>query len=63
MVHLDFYVRADEYKEKVEHAVKSGAKMANSQLSSDWTVMTDPSGHPFCIIPIPKEIYQQRYGS
>lgn len=63
MVHMDFYVKADEYEEKVEHAIKCGAKPAESQLSSDWTVMTDPSGHPFCIIPIPTEVYEQRYGS
>lgn len=63
MVHLDLYVKVDEFDEKVKHAIKCGAKMAKSQLSSDWTVMTDISGHPFCIIPIPKEVYEQRYGS
>lgn len=63
MIHLDFYVKADEFDEKVRHAIKCGAKMAESQLSSDWKVMIDMSGHPFCIIPIPKEVYEQRYGS
>ncbi|MDL2294427.1 hypothetical protein LJC60_07345 [Ruminococcaceae bacterium OttesenSCG-928-D13] len=63
MVHLDFYVKADEFDKKVKHAIKCGAKMAKSQLSSDWMVMTDISGHPFCVIPIPKEVYEQRYGS
>lgn len=63
MLHLDFYVRTDEFKEKVEYAIKCGAKMAESQLSNDWIVMTDISGHPFCIIPIPNEIFEQRYGA
>lgn len=63
MTHLDFYVRMDEYENKIEHAIKCGAKMADTQLSSDWKVMLDRSGHPFCIIPIPNEIYEQRYGS
>lgn len=63
MIHLDFYVRADEFEEKVEHAINCGAKMTETQLSSDWKVLTDVSGHPFCIIPIPQEIYEQRYGS
>lgn len=63
MIHMDFYVRADEFEEKVEHAIKCGAKMAESQLSNDWKVLIDCSGHPFCIIPIPKELYEQRYSS
>lgn len=63
MIHLDFYVRMDGYDKKLEHAVKCGAKMVESQLSNDWKVMVDSSGHPFCIIPIPNEIYKQRYGS
>lgn len=63
MVHLDFYVKADEFNEKVQHAIKCGAKVAERQFSSDWKVMIDVSGHPFCIIPIPKEVYSQRYGS
>lgn len=62
MIHLDFYVKADEFDKKVQHAIACGAKMAASQLSGDWKVMIDVSGHPFCIIPIPKEVYEQRYG-
>ncbi|MDL2235973.1 hypothetical protein LJC07_07520 [Christensenellaceae bacterium OttesenSCG-928-L17] len=61
MMHLDFYVRVDAFEEKVAHAIKCGATFAETQLSSDWKVMLDPSGHPFCIIPIPNEIYEQRY--
>lgn len=63
MVHLDFYVCMDEFESKIEHAIKCGAKMSESQFSDSWKVMADPSGHPFCIIPIPNEIYEQRYGS
>lgn len=63
MIHLDFYVRMDEFEEKIEHAIKCGAKIVENQLTASWRVMTDPSGHPFCIIPIPNDIYEQRYGS
>ncbi|MCP1109537.1 VOC family protein [Ohessyouella blattaphilus] len=63
MVHLDFYVKADEFEAKIAYAIECGATMAENQLSSDWKVMLDVSGHPFCIIPIPKEVYEQRYGA
>lgn len=63
MVHLDFYVRANEFEEKVEHAIKCGANLVESPWSQDWKVMIDSSGHPFCIIPIPNDVYAQRYGS
>lgn len=62
MIHLDFYVSEDEFESKIEHAIKCGAKMAEEQFSNNWKVMIDTSGHPFCIIPIPKDIYEQRYG-
>lgn len=62
MVHLDFYVKSDEFDEKVRHAIECGAKIAKNQSTDDWKVFTDISGHPFCIIPIPKEVYEQRYG-
>lgn len=61
MLHLDFYVSTDEFEIKIEHAIKCGAKKAENQFSDSWEVMLDPSGHPFCIIPIQKEIYKQRY--
>jgi predicted lactoylglutathione lyase len=63
MIHMDFYVKADEYDDTVKHAIHCGAKPAKSQLSNDWTVMIDVSGHPFCIIPLPKEVYEARYGA
>lgn len=61
MVHLDFYVRMDEFESSVDHAVKCGAKVAEEQFSDGWKVIIDPSGHPFCIIPIPNDIYEERY--
>ena len=63
MIHMDFYVKADEFDAKVKHAISCGAKLAESQLSEGWTVLMDVSGHPFCIIPIPNEVYEERYGS
>lgn len=62
MMHLDFYVSMDEYESKIEHAIQCGAIMMENQFSDKWTVMADISGHPFCIIPLPKDIYEQRYG-
>lgn len=62
MVHLDFYVKENEFEDKIAHAIQCGAKMSESQFSDNWRVMIDVSGHPFCIIPIPQEIYEQRYG-
>ncbi|MDL2233580.1 hypothetical protein LJC63_08415 [Ruminococcaceae bacterium OttesenSCG-928-L11] len=63
MIHMDFYVKADALDDTVKHAIECGAKLADSQLSGDWAVLTDVSGHPFCIIPIPNEVYAERYGS
>lgn len=63
MIHMDFYVKVDEYNGTVKHAINCGAKPAESQLSNDWTVMIDVSGHPFCIIPLPKKVYEERYGA
>lgn len=61
MVHLDFYVRRDEYEDKIEHAIQCGAQLAETQFADGWKVMLDPSGHPFCIIPIPEDVYKLRY--
>lgn len=61
MVHLDFYVRMSEFEDKIAHAIECGAQLAEEQFSDGWKVMIDPSGHPFCIAPIPDAIYQQRY--
>ncbi len=56
MLHLDFYVKHDEFEKEVEHALACGATLADVQYSDDWKVFIDPAGHPFCIIPIPSEM-------
>ncbi len=58
MVHLDFYVEQNDLEKKTEHALACGAVLADTQYSSDWRVFLDPSGHTFCIIPIPPEMAQ-----
>lgn len=47
MAHLDIAV--NNLEEAVKHAVQCGATVADKQFSSDWTVMLDPAGHPFCL--------------
>ncbi|MDR2889257.1 MAG: hypothetical protein LBV33_05390 [Lachnospiraceae bacterium] len=61
MIHLDFYVTMTEFSGAVGHAIECGAQICATQFTDSWTVLIDPSGHPFCIIPIPDEVYQQRY--
>lgn len=56
MVHLDFYVEHGGLEKATEHAISCGAVVAEKQYSSDWRVFLDPSGHTFCIIPIPEEM-------
>ncbi|MBX4262856.1 hypothetical protein KTC96_24125 (plasmid) [Clostridium estertheticum] len=50
MAHLDFFVKMDELDKEIAHAISCGARLADNQFSSDWTVMIDPAGHPFCLI-------------
>lgn len=51
MEHLDFAVENREQMAlAVEHAISCGAVKAKMQYSEDWTVLMDPSGHPFCIV-------------
>ncbi|QAA32205.1 VOC family protein [Clostridium manihotivorum] len=47
MAHLDFAV--NDLEKAVQYAIQCGATMASEQFSDDWTVMLDPSGHPFCL--------------
>ena len=54
MLHLDFYVQADDFDSEVSHAISCGATLSETQLSEHWKVFLDPAGHPFCIIPLPK---------
>lgn len=55
MLHLDFYVKADDFDNEVKHAISCGAILSDLQLTGSWKVMLDPAGHPFCIIPLPSE--------
>lgn len=51
MLHLDFCVSKSEQMDKaVAHAVSCGARKAEVQYDSRWTVMIDPEGHPFCFV-------------
>lgn len=47
MAHLDFAV--NQLEEAVAYALRCGATLADAQFSDDWSVMLDPSGHPFCL--------------
>lgn len=55
MAHLDFAV--NELENSVKWAKECGAKIANEQFSEKWTVMIDPEGHPFCLVPM-KDIFE-----
>ncbi|GHU68403.1 glyoxalase/bleomycin resistance/dioxygenase family protein [Clostridia bacterium] len=47
MAHIDFKV--DNLTTSVEHAVKCGARIAQTQYFTDSIVLFDPAGHPFCL--------------
>ena len=47
MAHIDFAV--NDLEKAVQYAIQCGATMADKQFSDRWTVMFDPSGHPFCL--------------
>ncbi len=47
MAHLDLAV--NDVEKAVEYAVQCGARVADEQFSTDWRVMFDPAGHPFCL--------------
>ena len=53
MQHLDFYVQREELDDSIRHALSCGAVLADVQCTESWTVLLDPAGHPFCIIPLP----------
>ena len=48
MAHIDFAV--NDLEKAIQHAICCGAKIATEQIS-DWRVMLDPAGHPFCLCP------------
>ena len=45
-LHLD--IRVDDLPEAVEHALATGARLADVQPQDDVRVLLDPAGHPFC---------------
>jgi catechol 2,3-dioxygenase-like lactoylglutathione lyase family enzyme len=47
MLHLD--IQVDDLDAAVEHAVASGARLADLQPQERVRVMLDPAGHPFCL--------------
>lgn len=53
MAHLDIMV--NDLDEAVLTAEKLGAIKAESQYVPGMVTMKDPAGHPFCLIPLPKE--------
>ncbi|MDD2214037.1 MAG: VOC family protein [Oscillospiraceae bacterium] len=52
MAHLDFAVA--DMTLAVQTALDCGARLAPVQFSDQWTVMFDPSGHPFCLCLLPQ---------
>ena len=47
MIHLD--IRVDDLDAAVDHALTSGARLAEYQGREDLRVLLDPAGHPFCL--------------
>ena len=63
MMHIDIVVGVlggdgdprPRFFEVVDHAVALGARVAEHQPQPDrLTVMLDPAGHPFCLVPGPQ---------
>ena len=58
MMHLDFYVKPDEFESKVSHAILCGAIISEVQFFGEhMKVFIDPFGHPFCIISVPNSYW------
>ena len=45
-LHLD--IRVDDLAAATEHALATGARLADFQPQDDVRVLLDPAGHPFC---------------
>lgn len=60
MAHMDFAV--NDLEQAVQYALQCGATIANNQFSSDWTVMLDPAGHPFCLCQMKSMIESSHFG-
>ena len=58
MMHLDFYVKPDEFEHKVRHAISCGAIVSEAQFFAEhMKVFLDPLGHPFCMIAVPNSYW------
>ena len=53
MMHFDFFVK--DLDEAVEHAVKCGAIVSETQFFESSTTLFDPAGHPFCLSTVWEE--------
>ncbi|HHY81898.1 MAG TPA: VOC family protein [Clostridiales bacterium] len=60
MAHIDFAV--NDMEKAVQFAIQCGAKVADQQFSSHWTVMFDPAGHPFCLCEMKSIIESDHFG-
>lgn len=49
MLHLDFWVAAEDLDAAVAYAEHLGARQAPAQYFKSSRTMLDPAGHPFCI--------------
>ena len=47
MMHLE--IKVEDLDAALDHAVKSGATLADFQPQDDVRVCLDPAGHPFCL--------------
>lgn len=47
MAHIDFAVK--DLESSCQHALDCGARLAEQQFSTDYTVFYDPAGHTFCL--------------
>jgi catechol 2,3-dioxygenase-like lactoylglutathione lyase family enzyme len=47
MIHLD--IKVDDLDSAVDHALASGARLAEYQPQQGVRVLLDPAGHPFCL--------------
>lgn len=59
MAHLDLAV--NDLEKAVEHALRCGASVAQTQFTDDWRVMFDPAGHPFCLCPMKAVIESEHF--
>lgn len=52
MMHLDYFVPADQLEATKQRAMSLGATVAEGHIYSSWHILLDPASHPFCLIPV-----------